>query len=117
MEHSSIAGFVSHCGWGSVTESIKFGVSIIAIPMQHDQPWNARLVVEFGFGLEVKRENINGRLERETVGKIIKPVVVEKTGEHIRRKAKEMSNNLNNKGDEDLNEVVKLLLQLGGPTL
>ena len=104
---------MSHCGWGSVTESIKFGVSIIAIPMQHDQPWNARLVVEFGFGLEVKRDNINGRLQRENVAKVIKQVVVEKIGEDIRRKAKEISEEIKRKGDAEIDdEVVKELLQL-----
>ncbi|XP_060672785.1 flavanone 7-O-glucoside 2''-O-beta-L-rhamnosyltransferase-like [Ziziphus jujuba] len=41
LDHSSIGGLVSQCGWSSIMESLRFGVPIIAMPMQHDQPWNA----------------------------------------------------------------------------
>ncbi|CAL5365397.1 unnamed protein product [Camellia sinensis] len=34
LTHSSTGGFVSHCGWNSVLEGLKFGVPIVAIPMQ-----------------------------------------------------------------------------------
>nr|XP_015902985.2 UDP-glucosyltransferase 29-like [Ziziphus jujuba var. spinosa] len=111
LHHSSIGGFVSHCGWGSVMESIKFGVPIIAMPMQVDQPWNARLVDECGVGLEVNMDN-NGKLKGETLAKVIKQVVVEKTGEQIRRKAKEMSEKIGRKDEEEIDGVVKELLEL-----
>ncbi|KAF3434399.1 hypothetical protein FNV43_RR25502 [Rhamnella rubrinervis] len=86
---------------GLERESIKFGVPIIAIPIQFEKPWNARLVEESGVGLKVKRDNINGRLQGENVANIIKQVVLEKIGENIRRKAREISNNLERKFDED----------------
>ncbi|XP_015876309.3 UDP-glucosyltransferase 29-like [Ziziphus jujuba] len=112
LNHSSIGGFVSHCGWGSLTESIKFGVPIIATPMQFEQPWNARLIVECGIGLEVKR-SINGGLQREDIAQVIKHVMVEKIGDDIRRKVKEMSDNIQRKGDgEIIDEVAKELIQL-----
>ncbi|KAM3686177.1 hypothetical protein ACJW31_11G177700 [Castanea mollissima] len=84
LKHSSIGGFVSHCGWSSVMESMKFEVPIIAMPMHLDQPVNARLVEALGAGVEVKRDT-NGRLEREEVAKVIRKVLVEKTP---KRKAK-----------------------------
>ncbi|GLT67409.1 hypothetical protein SLA2020_397230 [Shorea laevis] len=87
LEHPSIGGFVSHCGWSSVMESMKFGVPIIAVPMHLDQPLNARLVEEVGVGVEVKRD-VNGKLEREKVANVIREVVEEKGGEGVRRKAK-----------------------------
>ena len=59
--HSSIGGFVSHCGWSSVMEAMKYGNPIIAIPMHIDQPVNARLVEEIGVGVEVVRDK-NGKL-------------------------------------------------------
>ncbi|XP_015876320.2 beta-D-glucosyl crocetin beta-1,6-glucosyltransferase-like [Ziziphus jujuba] len=111
LKHSSIGGFVSHCGWGSLTESIKFGVPVIATPIQYEQPWNARLIEECGIGLEVER-NSKGGLPRENIAKIIKQVVIEKTGEDIRRKAKVMSDNVKRKGDREIDEVVKELLQI-----
>ncbi|KAE8702554.1 hypothetical protein F3Y22_tig00110482pilonHSYRG00327 [Hibiscus syriacus] len=38
LQHLSIGGFVSHCGWSSIMERLKFGVPIIAMPMHLDQP-------------------------------------------------------------------------------
>ncbi|KAK9084557.1 hypothetical protein Syun_031573 [Stephania yunnanensis] len=38
LGHPSIGGFVSHCGWSSVMEGIKFGIPIVAMPMHLDQP-------------------------------------------------------------------------------
>ncbi|XP_015876398.2 UDP-glucosyltransferase 29-like [Ziziphus jujuba] len=112
LSHENIGGFVSHCGWGSVMESIKFGVPIIAVPWALDGPWNARVVEVSGIGLEIERENKNGKLLRESVAKVIKQVVVEKSGEEIRRKAKEMSESIRMKDEEVTNRVVKELLQL-----
>ncbi|KAJ7954483.1 Glycosyltransferase [Quillaja saponaria] len=99
LAHSSIGGFVSHCGWSSVMESMKFGVPIIAMPMHIDQPLNARLVEEVGVANEVKR-NKDGKLEREEVAKVIKEVMVENNENDIRRKAKEMGGNIRNKRRE-----------------
>ena len=57
LKSGRVGGFVSHCGRSSVMESIKFSVPIIAMPMQYDQPLNARFVEDIGVGLEVKRDN------------------------------------------------------------
>ncbi|EPS70318.1 hypothetical protein M569_04442, partial [Genlisea aurea] len=46
LSHPSVGAFISHCGWSSVTESLYFGVPIIAMPMRGDQLINARLLVE-----------------------------------------------------------------------
>ncbi|KAK3408858.1 hypothetical protein EUGRSUZ_J01007, partial [Eucalyptus grandis] len=111
LEHPSIGGFVSHCGWGSVMESMKSGVPIIAMPMQLDQPMNARLVEQVGVGLEVKR-NKSGELERSEIAKVIKDVVVEKDGDSMRKKTKEMSDSIRKKGEAELDEVADKLVQL-----
>uniref|UniRef100_A0A2N9HTA2 UDP-glycosyltransferases domain-containing protein n=1 Tax=Fagus sylvatica TaxID=28930 RepID=A0A2N9HTA2_FAGSY len=111
LEHASIGGFVSHCGWSSVMESMKFGVPIIAMLMQLDQPPNARLVEELGVGVEVKRD-MDGKLEREEVAKVIREVVVEKIGEGVRIKAKELKEKIRNKGDEEIDGVVQELVQI-----
>lgn len=108
LNHPSIGGFVSHCGWNSVMESIKFGIPIIAMPMHLDQPVNARLVEEVGVGIEVVRDS-DGRLHREEVTAVIRRVVVEKDGEVVRKNAKKFSKNINKKGDEEIDAVVKEL--------
>ncbi|KAK2992034.1 LOW QUALITY PROTEIN: hypothetical protein RJ640_014895 [Escallonia rubra] len=68
LGHPSTGGFVSHCGWSSVMESMNFGVPLVAIPMQLDQPLNARLVVEVGVAVEVIKDD-NGEFKREEVAK------------------------------------------------
>ncbi|KAH9768899.1 glycosyltransferase [Citrus sinensis] len=74
LGHPSIGGFVSHCGWSSVMESMRLGVPIIAMPMHVDQPLNARLVEDVGIGLEVRR-NKCGRIQREEMARVIKEVL------------------------------------------
>ncbi|KAL0339782.1 UNVERIFIED_CONTAM: Beta-D-glucosyl crocetin beta-1,6-glucosyltransferase [Sesamum radiatum] len=111
LGHENIGGFVSHCGWNSVIESMNFGVPIIAVPMQLDQPINARLVEEIGVGVEVVRDS-NKRLSGERLAAVIEQVVMEDCGEVVRQKAAEMREKLKSKGDEEIDEVVKELVTL-----
>ncbi|KAJ4975430.1 hypothetical protein NE237_000536 [Protea cynaroides] len=41
LAHSAIGGFVSHCGWNSILESLWFGVPIAAWPLDAEQHLNA----------------------------------------------------------------------------
>ncbi|XP_028058821.1 beta-D-glucosyl crocetin beta-1,6-glucosyltransferase-like [Camellia sinensis] len=89
LENPNVGGFVSHCGWSSVMEGIKFGVPIISVPMHLDQPINARLLSEIGVGVEIMRDD-NGKILREEVAKVIKQVVMEKSGEAVKKKEREL---------------------------
>ncbi|CAA3032679.1 beta-D-glucosyl crocetin beta-1,6-glucosyltransferase-like [Olea europaea subsp. europaea] len=113
LGHSSIGGFVSHCGWGSMIESIEFGVPIIAMPMHLDQPLNAKLVVELGIGVEVARDE-KGRLQREKIAKVIKDVVIGTIGQNTRRKVREQRDNTRLRSKEEMDGVVQKLAQLCG---
>ncbi|CDO99876.1 unnamed protein product [Coffea canephora] len=112
LKHPSIGGFVSHCGWSSVMEGIKFGVPIVAVPMHLDQPLNARLVEELGIGEEVVR-NKQGILEKEQVSSVIRKVVDEKstTGERFRRKVRELSEKMREKEEEEIDDVVEEMVK------
>ncbi|XP_058182573.1 beta-D-glucosyl crocetin beta-1,6-glucosyltransferase-like [Rhododendron vialii] len=111
LAHPSTGGFVSHCGWNSILESLKFGVPIVAVPMHHDQPFNAKLVETVGFGAEVKRDE-NRRLDRENIAQVIRKVVVDEEGADVRNKAREFSEIIRKKGDEEIDGLVKELTQL-----
>nr|UHH90540.1 UDP-glycosyltransferase [Nicotiana benthamiana] len=113
LQHASIGGFVSHCGWSSFMESVKFGVPIIAMPMHIDQPMNARLVVYIGMGVEAVKDD-NGKLQSEEIAKAIRKVVMEESGEPVRKKARELSEKMNEKGDEEIDGVVEELVSLCG---
>uniref|UniRef100_A0A6N2L8Q9 anthocyanidin 3-O-glucosyltransferase n=1 Tax=Salix viminalis TaxID=40686 RepID=A0A6N2L8Q9_SALVM len=57
LSHPSVGGFVSHCGWNSILESIWFGVPIAAWPLFAEQQLNAfQIIVEMGFGVEIKMD-------------------------------------------------------------
>ena len=44
--HSSIGGFLSHCGWNSVLEAMFAGVPILTFPLSFDQAPNSKQIVE-----------------------------------------------------------------------
>lgn len=111
LKHTSVGGFVSHCGWCSFMESMKFGVPIVAMPMHIDQPINARLVEYIGMGVEALRDE-NGKLQSKEIAKVIREVVIEDSGEGVRKKARELSEKMNMKGDEEIDGVVEVLVAL-----
>nr|GMD85389.1 anthocyanidin 3-O-glucosyltransferase 2-like [Ipomoea batatas] len=57
LAHPAVGGFVSHCGWNSILESIWFGVPIATWPMCADQQANAfQLVTDIGIAVEIKMD-------------------------------------------------------------
>ncbi|KAM3356509.1 UDP-glucosyltransferase 29 [Capsicum galapagoense] len=111
LNHSSIGGFVTHCGWNSMLESMSFGVPIIAMPMNHDQPLNSRIVEELGIGVDILRGE-NGEIKREEVAKGIRKVVEENTRKEVNLKARELSEKIKLKGEKAIDEGVKKMLKL-----
>nr|XP_009630066.1 UDP-glucosyltransferase 29-like [Nicotiana tomentosiformis]XP_016496899.1 PREDICTED: beta-D-glucosyl crocetin beta-1,6-glucosyltransferase-like [Nicotiana tabacum] len=82
LEHASVGGFLCHCGWNSILESLHFGVPLITMPMHLDQHTHSRMTVELGTAMEVVRDE-NGKLNREETAKVIRNVVMEKNGGEI----------------------------------
>ncbi|KAF7830838.1 anthocyanidin 3-O-glucosyltransferase 2-like [Senna tora] len=98
LAHRAIGGFVSHCGWNSILESVYFGVPIATWPFGAEQQMNAfQLVRELGMAVEisldyrVKFEN-GSKTEILSAGRIEKGIkeVMAKESE-IRKKVKDMS--------------------------
>lgn len=111
LGHSCVGAFVSHCGWNSILEGILFGVPIVAMPMQLDQPLNARLVGDIGVGIEIKRE-IGGRFRSDDVARVIKQVLDERSGKAVRGKVMELSRKMEEIGDGDVDVAMEKLAGL-----
>ncbi|KAK1418867.1 hypothetical protein QVD17_28015 [Tagetes erecta] len=55
LSHDAVGGFVSHCGWNSLLESLWFGVPSATWPMYAEQQMNAfEMVVELGLAVEIR---------------------------------------------------------------
>ncbi|VFQ72678.1 unnamed protein product [Cuscuta campestris] len=111
LEHPSIGGFVSHCGWSSVMEGMKYGVPIIAMPMHIDQPVNTKLAAEVGVAMEVVRDN-SGKHHRRKIAAVIEMVVQGEGGKGVRAKAAAMREMLAEKGDKEIDKVAEELRKL-----
>lgn len=112
LAHPSIGGFITHCGWSSIMESMGMGVPILALPLHMDQPFNARLVEDVGVGVEIWRDENNGAMKGEEIAKTIRHVMIEKDGEGVRDEAKKISETMNLKEEERIDVVVKELRKL-----
>ncbi|KAL5750475.1 hypothetical protein ACOSP7_025078 [Xanthoceras sorbifolium] len=84
LAHKAIGGFVSHCGWNSILESLWYGVPIVTWPLYAEQQFNAfRMVKELGLAVEVR---LDSRRDSDLV-------VADEIGRAVRcvKKVKEMA--------------------------
>ncbi|KAL8489507.1 hypothetical protein ACS0TY_025426 [Phlomoides rotata] len=98
LSHSSIGGFLTHCGWNSCMESISMGVPIVAWPMHSDQPRNAVLMTKvLRIGVEIKewdrREEV---VSSEIVEKGVKRLMASEEGDEMRKRAGELGHAVKN---------------------
>ncbi|KAL5542738.1 hypothetical protein UlMin_010448 [Ulmus minor] len=88
LSNSSLACFVTHCGWNSSMESLSFGVPMVAFPQWLDQITNAKLIEDvWKIGVRVKA-NKDGVAEGNEIKRCLDLVTgEEEKGVEIRRNA------------------------------
>nr|BAF96581.1 lignan glucosyltransferase [Sesamum alatum] len=79
LSHPAVGGFVSHCGWNSVLESVWCGVPMAVWPLSAEQQANAFLLVkEFEMAVEIKmdyKKNANVIVGTETIEEAIRQLM------------------------------------------
>ncbi|KAJ0236577.1 UDP-glycosyltransferase 72E2 [Hirschfeldia incana] len=90
LAHRAVGGFLTHCGWNSAIEGVVNGVPMIAWPLFADQSMNAALLSD-ELGIAVRAEEATTRAEIEA---IVRTVMEEEEGEEMRRKVKNLRDNV-----------------------
>nr|WIW42741.1 UDP-glycosyltransferase [Nicotiana tabacum] len=118
LSHGSVQGFLSHCGWNSVIESICAKVPILAWPMIAEQHLNARMVVEeikIGLRVETCDGSVRGFVKWEGLEKPAKELMEGEKGKEARKKVQEIGEaaiNAVKEGGSSWQALNELILEL-----
>ncbi|CAM8907033.1 unnamed protein product [Rhodiola kirilowii] len=95
LDHPSVGGFVTHCGWNSALEGISAGLPMVTWPLFAEQFFNQKLitdVLKLGVEVGVQKWSRNGedRVPKEKVEKAVRDVMVGEVAEERRGRARQL---------------------------
>lgn len=97
LHHESTGGFLSHCGWNSVLESLREGVPMLGWPLAAEQAYNSKLMEEeMGVAAEMAM-GLEGEVNEEKVKRIVEMVLEREEGSkgwEMKNRAVEMGKKL-----------------------
>ncbi|XP_050382045.1 anthocyanidin 3-O-glucosyltransferase 2-like [Argentina anserina] len=119
LGHKAIGGFVSHCGWNSILESLWYGVPILTWPLYAEQQINAFLMVrDLGLAVELTLDYVYGSGDIVSADEIERGVTrVMVGGSEIRKRVEEMSGmcrravDVGGSSSSSLGSLIKVLSQ------
>nr|KYP70997.1 Cytokinin-O-glucosyltransferase 1 [Cajanus cajan] len=114
LSHSSIGGFLTHCGWNSTLEGVSAGVPMVTWPLFSDQFLNEKLVTQVlktgvSVGVEVpmkwgEEEKMDVLVKKEDIKKAI-CLVIDDHGEESKERRERA---------RKLSEIAKIAVEKGG---
>jgi len=111
LRHSSVGGFLSHCGWNSTLESVLHGVPLITWPLFAEQRTNAVLLTDsLKVGLR-PRVNQNGIVEKVEISELIRCLMEGGEDKKLQKNMKELKEAANSAHKDD-GSSTKTLSQL-----
>ncbi|OAY62183.1 hydroquinone glucosyltransferase [Manihot esculenta] len=91
LSHGSTGGFLTHCGWNSILESVVNGVPLIAWPLYAEQKMNAVMLTEdIKVALRPTRNSQNGLIERQEISKVVRSLMEGEEGKKVRNRMKDL---------------------------
>ncbi|MBA0875323.1 hypothetical protein Goshw_029751 [Gossypium schwendimanii] len=94
LSHSSIGGFLTHCGWNSILEAIYAGIPMLTFPILFDQAPNSKQIVDdWKIGWRLKEQQKDGRLvTRARIAELVRSFMDPENNEvkNMRKSASEL---------------------------
>ncbi|XP_059651270.1 hydroquinone glucosyltransferase-like [Cornus florida] len=90
LSHDSTGGFLTHCGWNSVLESVVYGVPLIAWPLYAEQKMNAVMLTEDIKVALRPKANENGIVGRAEIAKVVKSLMEGEEGKWLRSRMRDL---------------------------
>ncbi|ERN13988.1 anthocyanidin 5,3-O-glucosyltransferase [Amborella trichopoda] len=86
LRHSAVGGFVTHCGWNSILESICAGVPMAAWPLYAEQESNAFMMVgALQLSVRLERDD-NGFVKAEALARCLRELMETESGKRLRER-------------------------------
>ncbi|CAM6094189.1 unnamed protein product [Calypogeia fissa] len=90
LAHSSVGGFISHCGWNSLVESLINGIAVIPWPYWAEQHMNARIVVDVAkVGIRIQRTP-DGHIVAEGIAMAVRTLFCSDEGTETKQRMQEL---------------------------
>lgn len=88
LNHESVGGFVTHCGWNSVLEAVCAGVPMVGWPLYAEQKLNRLfLVEEMKLALRMDESTEGGFVKAAEIEKRVRELMDSEGGKAIRERA------------------------------
>ncbi|XP_058096861.1 7-deoxyloganetin glucosyltransferase-like [Magnolia sinica] len=111
LSHPSIGGFLTHCGWNSMIESVSEGVPVICWPFFAEQQTNCRFAcTDWGIGMEIDND-----VRRDGVEGLVRELMDGEKGKIMRKKTMEWkmaAKNATKKGGSSYMNLEKLISEV-----